>query len=409
MSDPVEMKGWPAGMNNILPDFALPQGTLRDAVNVDILPGGALRRRKGSTLFCAGTDVHSFWCAGELSFFVESGDLKQMNQDGTATTMHAGVGAGRMQYQLLNGDVYYTNGAVTGKIVNGVRREWGVEVPDAAPVLSATTGFMPLGTYQVVCTFVNDLGEESGCGRSTAITLSGGITIALPQPASDEVTAVIVYMTAPDGEVLYEAGSVAAGQASITFNSLPPTGRVCRTQFMVRTFPGEMLAYYRGRFYLSIGNVLWCTQPFAFGLIKPAEDFIQFGGAIDMVMAVDDGLFVACDNTYWLAGSGPQDFTQKIVFPFGAARYSGSIPHNSNDVVWYTARGLAIGSDGGAVALVQSANVLPEAHTQGSTLVKEWDSLHQIIGVVSGAPGISGMAAVDYMEAEIVRVKGLEQ
>lgn len=402
------LKGWPRGMNNILPDFALPPNTLRNAVNVDVLDTGAVRRRQGQTRKYTGTGIHSFWSDGETALFVENGELKLLGDSFSASVVHTGVGGNRMQYEEVNGEVYYTNGAVNGKIVNGVRREWGVEAPSTPPTLAGAIGILPAGVYQLVCTYVNDLGEESGCGRTAYIRLlgDGGISAMLPSPTSHEVRRVRVYMTQPNGDVLYEVADVPHNQDSILFSSPPDYGRACRTQFMVRTFPAEMMTFYRGRFYLVIDNVLWHTQPLAFGLIRPATDFTMFGSRIDMIKAVEDGIYLACNTTYFLKGTDVSNFDPMSVLPVGAARFSATKFPDSERVVWYSERGIVIGNNGGSVELAQAQNVLPNAYAQGSTLVRESNSLKQILSVVSGKSEDSSLAANDYMEAEVIRAQG---
>ena len=51
--DPVVIRGWPSGMDNIHADHELDAKTLRRAVNADVLDSGKIRRRKGFSPFLA--------------------------------------------------------------------------------------------------------------------------------------------------------------------------------------------------------------------------------------------------------------------------------------------------------------------------------------------------------------------
>jgi hypothetical protein len=74
--------------------------------------------------------------------------------------------------------------------------------------------------------------------------------------------------------------------------------------------------------------------------------------------------------------------------------------------VWYSDRGIVLGSPTGAVTLVQAATVLPDAYGRGATLVRETDSVSQVIATVSSPRETAQLQAQDYMDAEIIRAKG---
>lgn len=400
--------GWLRGMNNIAPDFDLPSNTLRDAVNVDVLDSGALRRRQGATLRLATPDAHSFWSNDAVAFFVSAGNLMQLQDDLTAKLLRANVGFGTMQYEEAGGEVFFTNNTVLGRIRGGVAYELGVEAPSVPPGLALTNGYLSAGTYQCLCTFVNAQGEESAASRAVALRLGvpGGLTLTVPPPTSPEVVAVRLYLTQPDGELFYAVADLALGTSTTGIISAPDYGPVCRTQFMARMFAAETLEYYRGRMYYAAGNILWFSEPFQYGLFNPSENFIVFDAPVTLVEAVEDGIYLACDQTYFLAGTEPKEFRQQQIFPFGAARFSSTKHARSPDTSWYSDRGIVIGSNGGTATLIQNDNVMPEAHLRGATLVKEYNSLNQIISAVSGSPAAASLAALDYMDAEITRARG---
>lgn len=402
-----KLKGWPKGMDTIQPDFAVRADALREAVNVDVLNTGALRRRKGYTARYAG-HAHSLYAAGDIALFVEDGDLKRLLPDFSATTLRAGVGDLPMHYDTLNGEIVYMNNAVAGRVVNGSPAPLGVELPAAAPVVAANGGLLDAGSYQFLATFVTASGEESGSSFSALLTLGapGGVTVTLPQPTEPEVAQVRLYMTMADGDAFYAVATQAVGDTTLVIASPPTWGRECKTQYKTRLFPGEQVAAYRGRLYVAQGSVLWHSDPLAYGLLDPARNFLLFAAPIDVLLAVEGGLYVVADKTYFLKGGGPDDFQRIEALGCGGARYSGTRFPDTNVAVWYSDRGIALGSETGAVTLVQAAMVAPDAYARGAALVREHDSVRQIVAAVRQPRDSVPLHAQDYMDAEILRAKG---
>ena len=61
---------WPLGIANVSADYDLPQGALRDAVNVDLTLAGHARRRKGKTSRYGGA-CHSMFSDGTTLYGVD--------------------------------------------------------------------------------------------------------------------------------------------------------------------------------------------------------------------------------------------------------------------------------------------------------------------------------------------------
>jgi len=80
---------FPEGMNNRSTDHALPNGTVRNAVNADFDNEGKAKRRKGATkVYSALGSKGGFSCpVGE--FFVEGMDLKKLNANNTNPVLFA--------------------------------------------------------------------------------------------------------------------------------------------------------------------------------------------------------------------------------------------------------------------------------------------------------------------------------
>lgn len=410
---PYTIRGWPSGMNNVLPDYELPrndkdiQTALRNAVNVDVLDSGRVRRRSGITQRISG-DTHSLFASGNTAYAAINDYLCNIATDYTSTQLKAVSPNRRISYVDTGEAVYYANGLEKGRLINGAWYRWGVEAPTAPPTMTATAGALGIGRYMAVCTFIDTNGQESGCGSAGVISLTGigGITFGLPQPIdSSGVLAIRLYMTSANDDVLYSAVDLAVGTTTFTILSAPTPGLALETQFMREFLPCELLEYYHGRIYGAHGNILWHTQPYRYGLYRPSQDYIQFPAPITMIAAVDDGMYVAADQTYWMPGAGPEDFAIFPVLQYTAAQGSMSRMPDAQHVVWFSSAGLVMAAPGGVVKMVQEPNVRTASSTKGTTVYVEQNGVKKILGLVNGDPFATTLAATDFMDAEIIRAR----
>jgi hypothetical protein len=404
------IKGWPGGMNNILPDYDLPtnqkdqQNTLRNIVNADVLSSGRIKRRSGTTQKIAGK-VHSLFPLGNVMYAVINRVLSAVLIDYSAIDLRDLSSNRPVSYTAVADQIFYSNGVEKGVIYNGESRHWGVETPSASPTMTAGVGALPVGRYMAVCTYVDELGQESGCGRAVDITLSapGGITVSIPQPTQAHVDKVRVYFTGPNDTVLYRAAELDVGVLSKAFLVPPVLGMQLETQFMRDFLPCEYLQQYNGRIYGAGGNILWYTQAFRYGLYKPSTDFFIFPAPIVLVCAMEDGIYVVADRTYWLGGTGPEDFQLKTVSEYTAAKGSLSRMPNSLERIWYSSAGIMRARNGGVVDMIQEPNVRGAPSATGATAYLETNGVKKVVAAVSGDPFATGLSSQDFMDAEIER------
>jgi hypothetical protein len=402
-------------MNTRAADHELKDDELRNAVNVDITPEGKLRRRKDGTLVQSGTDPHSLWSPGPTSengYYVEGNTLVRahLGADGTLTkyVLASNMVAGRRCAFLdLDGVVYYSNGAQNGRIVNGVRKAWGVEVPAGFPVaVSVSNGLLQSGAYKVACTFL--VGEEEGgvnfVSQGTAVTAGQALQVsAIPQPVSAEVTGIRLYCSKPNGAQLYRIADLAVGTTSFLITTVEDTGKELSTQFMGPPPVGDMLAYYNGRIYIANGPVVAYTEPLGYGLFAWSRNFLLFGEDVTLLASVDDGLYVAADKTFFLSGPTPNEFVRKDILPYGAVKYTASYDTQGDAVSWFSHRGLVVGGPSGQVKNVQEERVGVDRYLDGASFLREAEGLRHVVTVLNRSQMASGLAVSDYAEAEIRR------
>lgn len=399
------------GVNNRLSDAAMGSDMLRQAVNAYLDDAGRLSRRDGYGKLQNGTAAHSLYAGDEGVYFADGSTLYAYDVEAdTLSALRTDLTQGSpIAWLPLNGELYYANGVQKGKIVASALRDWGVEVPAGIPALAATTGVLTPGRREVVCTFTNDEGEESGAGLSTGITLAatGGITVSsIPQPVSAEVAQINLYMTPANGDgVFYHAVSVPVGTASISLFSLSPTKEL-KTQFLVPPPAGRVLAYANGRIYAGDGRILWYTEPLAYGRCAVYRNFLVFNEEVTLAAGVKGGLYVAADKTYFLAGEpGAAELTP--VLNYGAAFGSlAPVPTSANKAgavwTWRSDRGQVLADERGQIVPLQEENLAMKPCSTGASLFVEVDGHKQIVSL--GVPETDSSAeARDFVSMEVRR------
>ena len=374
---------WPNGINNRQRGFALPEGTFADAVNVDLDNLGYAGRRKGYTKVYSAFDAHSGFSCDAGTFFVETGQLKKLNTDNTATVLCSGLSGSSVSFCFAVGVVYFSDGIVTGKIVGGVAVPWGLPIP-SAPTVSQISGIYGAGTYLAALTFVDSVGNESGSCDPVSFTVSSAAGFRfdnLPTAFSKRL-----YLTDTNGSTLYHVVDVAA--ATITYSLSAGrylSGKPLATRFISAPPPGKIVREFKKRLYIADGKVVWYTEPYAYDWVKLSTNFFQFHEPVTVMEPVSGGLWIVSNQTYFYAGTGPDNFQVQPQLNYGAVFGTGLQVPNTNDAMWYSVRGLCYGTQDGQVKNMQEANVAADSGTSGASIVREADGVRQFIASVSGS------------------------
>lgn len=370
-----------AGVRNDLSPERFNPGDLVMADNCDLDATGKLQRRQGYTQKLAG-DVHSLWSDGETCLFVSGDTLSRLAVDYTNETLRSGLTPGaRMAYCKVNARIYYSNGYQTGVIEDGASRSWGLPPPLYQPLASVISGELFSGTYQFALTYLRRDGQESGTSLAESIEVpaGGGISFtAIAVAADPDITQKILYLSTANGEILYRALILDNATTSASYiESGIRLQSPLDTQFLQGAFPGQTLAYYRGRIYIAIGNLLFPSEPHGYELFD-VRKFLPFAKRVTLLAPVEDGLFVGTQNeTVFLAGRGPEDFDVTMKAPYGAI--AGTLAYAPASLVkqaqnqgearvafWLSPQGICLGMNQGAVLnLTQQYSFNPSAAGAG--------------------------------------------
>ena len=344
---------------------------LAEATNVDIDATGRIGSGGGSTLFQPVTSGRSIFSGGGHMLYAAGNDLRRVLSLAPFSSANiASIGAGRVSYSEINGEVFFSDGATLGCVeANGTAREVGIPVP-AAPILNTAAGGLPPGRYFVALTYFR--GQEEG-GASIPgyadLATTSGIEVAMPAAPSG-VTGIGVYLTAANGEMPMLHSVVTPGPASISLSTLAG-GRACLTQFMGPMPPGGLLASIPGYLLSASGNIVYFSAPYNFGLTDPAKNYIAFPQTVSMMADCGSGVYVASDKTYWLTGIGTEQMAMAEVLPYGAVAGSSSRNTSSGAVFWLSERGICTGDGTGQVANLQEKNMALSLTGSGASVFIE--------------------------------------
>lgn len=303
------------------------------AVNVDIDQSGAVARRAGYTLAAAGA-AHSLWAdpTGTSCFVVQGGALKRLNADYSTTALRQLAGTGRVSYCAVNGLVYYTNGEDSGVVEHGADRSWGLPPPAPPGVTAAGGGALPAGRYQFTMTHVRADGQESGAplARIVDVAADGGALVFTLAQAPPDVAARRLYLSTPNGETLYQALVCGPGAGTARYDRDTTELAVPLATALLGPPPaGQLVAYYRGRVWVAVGDTLYPSEPYAYELFN-YRNYLQFDSRITLLAPLVDkesadgapvhsGFFVGTDTSCGvLVGSAPDDFSYVPKTDYGA-------------------------------------------------------------------------------------------
>lgn len=397
---PVQIGPWPGGMNNRQADHALPAGTVRNAVNTDVDSAGWLRRRAGYTRVLAGVNTRGGYSCPLGTYFVQGSKLFRLNDDDSSTELCDGILGGDATYEYFNGTVYFSDGRVTKRITAAGAGEWGLDVP-ATPSLYAVPGALPAGSYVAAITTVDADGRESGASEAVPISINVASGIRVTGLPSGKTARI--YLSAPDGTTLFMVAVTGADHYDVTLPGYA-SGKPLDTQFLMKPPPGRIIRHFNGRLYIAdaLGTV-WFTEPYAPDLVHRARGFFQFPAPVTvMEPAGENGMWFVAEITEFYVGGGPEEFKPQVRLGYGAVYGTSQVLPQTKDAIWYSTRGVVMGTKDGQVTNLQEVNVAPDTGSAGALLVREQDGNRHAVVSVRDA-NVSPLASTSFIEMEVIR------
>lgn len=384
---------WSQGANNIAQADRLPDGFVRELVNLDPTVGGKLETRAGFTKVIPGTNVRAAFGLGNSVVVVDGADLLVYSADSDSQVQAGTVAAsGPIAGAELNAQLYLSTANDSLRFDGQAIKQWAVP----APIYSITTeaGSLPGGIYKFAVTAYCDDGEESGA-NPLIISLSGSQAVRLTCADSRKLK---VYASACNGATLYAQGFIYTG--SFVVSGVDDSHEQLTTEFMEPLPAAEQLAAHKSMLFAASGKVVRHTRPFMPHLHDPSRDFFQYPSDVSVMASTDGGLYVVADKTYFVTGIGTPDFNQSEVLAVGAVAGSAvSLPDGS--VAWFTQYGLAIGNSQGQVLLPNKPNYAPSLAADGAAGYLEHNGLPMVVTTMRGKTNDSRLAAGDFYSVEL--------
>jgi hypothetical protein len=398
---------WPKGIVNSARDYALPEASCLDALNVDFSDEGIAISRSGYSETVAIDNGHSLSNQGGKVMFCNGPDLGVITAVNPLeiTTLRSGLNIRPVSYAERGGEVWWSNGEASGRCgADNSDHPWCPPAPLNIVDLYAGVGALPAGSYRVAITHAMSDGEESAASDIETISLvsPGSIEITLPT-ATAGTDSFNIYCSRADGKIIQKYSTVAAatGSVSITAN---PKGRQLRDRAFLRPLPaGDSVCFLGGRLLSMKGQFIYYSAPYDYGLHNPDEDFLVLGANGSIMAPTDSGLFVAADKTWFYAGSEIKMADPTEVLPFGAVAGTAFRHPDNESAGWYSEQGLAVGSPDGSVSLVQRANgfIAPTA-IAGSAWIRKRDGMAHVVITLDASAAYSKRVSSDFTNARMI-------
>lgn len=380
------------GSNNIAKPERLPMeegaGPVVDAVNMDFTVGGKMELRTGFTRIMDADGVRAVFGHGEGLVLVVGDKLVQY-ADGVATEISE-VSPGPVAAVSHNGELFLNTLNQSIRISGGQVAAWGVRPP--AFDVDIVSGSMQPGVYRVAVTAM-DGGVESGC---TERVISLGEGSAIRVSVSDGRPGRL-YCSPANSSTLYYQGDV---RETNLISSVMDGSARCDTAGLEPMPFCSILVSHRGVIVGADGRYLYHTRPMRPNLHNPETDWVAYPAPITLIAAVEGGVFVCADKTYFLSGIGGE-WSQRDVLEFGAvAGTAVQLPNGSAS--WFCQYGQVIGGPDGSADLINRASYAPDIAEQGAAGFLEHNGNQMVVTTMRGEAQSSRLRAGDFWSLEVI-------
>lgn len=406
------------GLNNVAREDQLSDSQLRKALNVDILPSGKIRRRRGFSSIYEGAGMHSLYATPNFLLLVEQSRLIQMFSDFIPRELYQGPFKEPLRYVEINGEVYLTDGRI-GVIVSdsGEIRSFGVELPSGQPVMTPTSsGGLYAGSYQVAVTFLDKYGRESGATSPAIIRIpeNGGVNLSnIPQPQDNAVRSIRIYMSDVEGDLLYLRTQVPVGQHSYLLGNIPAKKQL-DSLFKAPMPPGEAVAFYNGRLYVAASNTLVFSDALDYGRYHVNDNYYLFASEILFVLPVSKGLFIGTrQGVEFFEGESPASFSRSVVTPISSIEGTGTCVSgvffaselaDTEVATWWGSDGVFyVGLPDGKLLNVKRTELALPDYESGAVAEVHREGVRQLVSVLKNPKANATIAFGDTLEVEIHR------
>lgn len=322
-------------------------------------------------------------------FVVTTGDvLLEVKSNGTTITRAKGFTGGRFEWAELGYAIFALSETTAWAIYPDRVVAWGIPVLDA-PTVSAVSGALPVGKYQVACILQAPDGRQGGCVGVSSISVdTQGITVESPAVAGYTTHA---YLSAPDGAVLYHAGVLASG--SLTVTALPAKSSKLTTLHCYPPVLNGLVAAHANRLCIAVWEgqhdrtALYWSKPDAPHLFDLETDYQLVSGRPMLLTSAGSVLLLGTDRAIYAVPAGG---AASMVAAYGALPDTAATL-DEGKVAFWTEKGLCVFSP---FQNLTDAHLVPDNRTYSTgTVLQHNGGLYYLCaqrgGVRLKEPGIS--------------------
>ena len=379
---------WVDGLNNVKPAEELAESELADVENLWLDERGNAETRPGLVKRVSGAQCSGIvQVTSRFGLFVDQGEVKLVDVQGWQTkVLGSGFSEGPFRWGRIDDRMFFSDGRTHGRVFLG---DWrvvkGFGAPDCTLRLSvgeAGYGNLGVGRYFVGVTWVDELGEESGCWFLTMAEVEKGLNIQILGDVPSGISAIRLYASGANGtrKEMFRIAELLPSETSFVWTS-QEFGAPLETLYKEAIPAPDLFCFYRGHLFFSKGARVWASEPMNYGLYS--EDWSEVGSFGERVAVLEeslDGIFVVADRTYAFVGAGPGEFERRIVSDSRAIWGSGTqvdgrlfkggpqrkVPY------WMGDRGPVIGLPGGEVLELGRGKAEPDVFAKGVSGLVEY-------------------------------------
>lgn len=171
-------------------------------------------------------------------------------------------------------------------------------------------------------------------------------------------------------------------------------------QTLVPMPAGQQIAHHGGRLLVAVGSALIYSEPFQPTLRDEAKGFELFPAPITCLAAVEAGVFVVADKTYFIAGGLPAENVQAVL-EYGAPDQQ-AVRRDDGGAQWLGTQGVVSVTRAGEISNLQDAHIAQIATGSAATLYREADGMKTIIAALSRESDM-GAGIGSFAQARVVR------
>lgn len=145
---------------------------------------------------------------------------------------------------------------------------------------------------------------------------------------------------------------------------------------------GEKVAILSGRAYLVVGNTIYWSEPYQYGLFNLARNHRMFDSRVLMMVPTTNGMYISTETvTAFLGGLNPHEFTYREIYKHPAFEWSEAVGQTSGNRIglesnakvrfWRDHKGVIAGlPDGSTFNMTELKILSPECGGYGATLLR---------------------------------------